>query len=252
MINIKLMSSNLNGINAAFLRGFGEVIKKTQPNLVCIQEVKANEARLRDNVRNMPGYESKFYTPEKGKKSGVAIYSKIHPKLELWGLGLEEGMEGRTIQMDFDKFTLINTYAPSGRNKKDLKHKHKYLKNIFNYVTNLYNENRKVILCGDFNVAYSELEVFNPNYYGPGFLNEEKILFKKFLKKGFIDTYRFFHPKTRYYTWRSSRLREYNLEGGFKLDYIFVSENLKDSLNNAYIKDYGLSDHDQLFLELTI
>ncbi len=252
MEKLKIMSGNIDGINGAFLRGFPEIINKTQPDIICVQEVKIPEKKIKDKVRNLPGYKSNFYTPLRGKKSGVGLYSKIHPKMQLWGLGLEEGMEGRTILAEFPKFTLINSYAPSGRKHEDLKHKYQYIENLFQYAQKLHQEGKNIILCGDFNVAYSQKEAYNPEYYGPGYLNEEKILFKKFLKSGFIDTYRIFHPKTKHFTWRSRRLREYNLEGGFKLDYIFTNKELEDNLTDAYIRDYELSDHDQLFLELEI
>ena len=252
MKNYKIMSCNLNGINAAFLRGFEKVVKEVNPDIICVQEVKTPEHKSKDKVRNILGYKSKFYTRERGRSSGVAIYTKIKPELVLWGLGIEDGKEGRLLRLDYDDFVLINAYAPNGHSEEIIKHKIDFIYNTFHYVVSLRQQGHNVILCGDFNVAHTEQDLYNPNYTGPGYLPEERKLFDELIDSGFIDTYRVFHQEDREYTWRSSRLREYEIQGGFKFDYIFVNKKLQKNLKNAYMLNYELSDHDQLILELEI
>jgi exodeoxyribonuclease-3 len=253
MKNYKIMSCNVNGINAAFLRGFQEIIKETNPDIICVQEVKTSEKKLKDKVRNIAGYKSKFYTRDRGRSSGVAVYTKIKSELVLWGLGIEDGKEGRLIRLDFPDFILINAYVPSGHDEEILKHKHRFLKELFDYCIALQQQGHNVILAADLNVAHTIKDLYNPNYKGPGYLPIERELLNKFLDSGFIDTYRIFHPDEEGpYTWRSSRLRDYKIKGGFKFDYIFCNKSMQKNLKDAYILNFEISDHDQLFLEIEI
>ncbi|MBX7077256.1 MAG: exodeoxyribonuclease III [Methanobacteriaceae archaeon] len=251
--NLKIMSCNLNGIKSAKKKGFLDVISDSDPDIICIQETKSHAENLPDDLMQIPGYMSKFYSNSKKGISGVAIYSKLVPNDYEYGLTIEEGIEGRLIRFDFDNFTLINVYTPSGGKKINLAHKHDFLRKLFLYVEMLHDEGKNVIMCGDFNIAHTEKDLYFKNFKKAGFLPVEREMITEFLKSGFKDAFRELHPNDEEFTWYSWRSRNHpELGGGMRLDYFFVSEEIMEAVEKCEIYDYNLSDHNQLFLTIKL
>ena len=250
MSKLKLMSCNLNSLRAAYKKGLGNVIERVSPDIFAIQETKVHEENLNEEIRNIGEYTSYFHSQENTNFAGVAIYTKLNPINVEMGLGIETGIEGRLIRMDFENFTLINTYCPSGWTKERLIHKHEYINSLIDYVTNLKEEGNNIIMCGDFNIAHEECDTSNPSYNGAGFLKKEREMIGRLIDNGFTDTFRLFNDESGHYTWKSYKARKANENKGYRFDYFFVNDEIKDKVTDSYIIDENISDHCQIILEL--
>lgn len=252
---MKLISWNVNGIRAVAKKGFLDWVKKESPDVLCIQETKAWEEQLDDSLKNIVGYHSFFNQAEKKGYSGVAIYSKQKPINIQKGLGIPEfDNEGRTLIAEFKEFTLFNIYFPNGKqNAERLKYKLDFYEAFQKTAENLLKQSKKIVICGDVNTAHKEIDLARPkeNSNVSGFLPEEREWIDRFLSAGFIDTLRIFNQNPEVYTWWDmvTRARERNV--GWRIDYFFISENLKKNITNAFtMPDIMGSDHCPVGIEL--
>ncbi len=260
---MKLISWNVNGLRAVVKKGNFDALFELDADAICLQETKAHPEQLPPEVRTPAGYFSHF-DHSKGRKgySGVAIYVKSKYEKDIqkveYGLGVEKyDQEGRFIAIFFPQFVLINCYFPNGgRGPERLAFKLEYYVEFMKYIENLRKAGRKVIFCGDVNTAHTEIDLSHPkeNLKTSGFLPIEREWLDKLVKTGYVDTYRFLYPeKKEVYTWWDMKTyaRERNI--GWRIDYFFVSPDLKEKVKKAEILDqfFG-SDHCPILLELDL
>jgi exodeoxyribonuclease-3 len=250
---MKIVSWNINGIRAALKKdNLKDFILSEKPDIIAFQEIKAEE---KDVIlsEHFEGYSSIWNSALKKGYSGTLILTKIAPNDFSIGIDKNE-KEGRVILCKFNEFILLNIYFPNGkRSIERLQYKIKFYKDFIKFVNKLKTENANIIVLGDFNTAHQRIDLARPdaNKKVSGFLDEERKLLDKLTESGFIDTYRFKHRDKIQYTWwdQISRARERNV--GWRIDYIFISKEMKDKLKYATIHDniYG-ADHCPVSIEL--
>ena len=257
--SFSLYSWNVNGIRAAQKKGFLNWVRKQEPDILCLQEIKAQESDLTQDLKEIAGYESIWEAGPRKGYGGVAIYTKIKPQQIIKNLGeaiLDE--EGRVLTVNFDQFTLFNIYFPyDKRSPERLAYKMEFYRRFLNYVKSLKIRNSKleIIVCGDVNTAHQEIDLARPaeNAQISGFLPEERVWIDELLAAGFVDSFRYLHPKEIAYSWWSQRTRARERNVGWRIDYFFVSENLQASLLDAQIhSEIAGSDHCPVSVELQL
>jgi len=252
---MKLISYNVNGIRAAINRGFLDWLSKESPDVLGLQEIKALESDVDLRVFQDLGYQVYWYPAVKKGYSGVAILTKVAPKTVLYGMGISAyDNEGRLIRADFDSFSFISAYFPSGTTG-DIRQDFKYafLDDVYGYIQDLKRENSGLILSGDYNICHKAIDIHNPvsNKNTSGFLPDERAWMDKFVDLGFIDSFRAFNTNSGQYSWWSYRAgsREKNL--GWRIDYQMASKEIQNKLKSAVIlQDVVHSDHCPIVLEL--
>lgn len=252
---MKLVSWNVNGIRAAGRGSFINWFEEESADVVCVQETKAHPDQLTEELKHPGLYNSYWHPAEKAGYSGVGIYSKIEPLRIQTGLGIPEiDCEGRVLIAEYSNFVLINAYFPnSQRALTRVAYKLFFCEKILDYCNHLRASGKNPILCGDFNIAHKAIDLKNPkaNEKNAGFLPEERAWMDHYLKQGYIDCFRHFHPEPEQYTWWSYRpgVREKNV--GWRIDYFAVNSEFQDRLKNAdhqpHVKG---SDHCPVRLEL--
>jgi exodeoxyribonuclease-3 len=252
---LRLISWNVNGIRAIQKKGFLDWFKKENPDILCIQETKAHPDQLDEELKNVPGYESYFSSAEKKGYSGVVTYTKLKPKNVSNGIGIKRfDSEGRFIITEFDEFTLFNIYFPNGKASEErLQYKMDFYDAFLKHCKKLLKEGKKIIVCGDVNTAHKEIDLARPkeNSEISGFLPQEREWIDKFLAAGFLDTFRIFSQEPEQYTWWDmvTRARERNV--GWRIDYFYISENLREKIISAKIhQDVTGSDHCPISIEV--
>ncbi len=252
---MKIISFNVNGIRSAINKGFFEWLEKNRPDVLCVQEIKADTSQMELNRFEEVGYHYAINPAEKKGYSGVATFSLSKPDFVEIGIGNTEfDKEGRLIRTDFGELSIINSYFPSGTMgdvRQDVKMR--YLDEIFDYLQKLKKQRPNIILSGDFNICHEEIDISNPqNKKGvSGFLPEERAWITKLLNSGFIDTYRFLNPGVVGYSWWSYRAGARAKNLGWRIDYHMVSLPLKENIKTAFIQaDVYMSDHCPIFLEI--
>lgn len=257
-MTVKLLSWNVNGIRAISKKDeFWDWLMYTDADIINFQEVRATENDIPKKIYTIDGYKSYFNEAEKKGYSGVATYSKIEPTSVTKKLGIESiDKEGRILKIEYPQFTLFNIYFPnSGTNAKRLDYKIEFCNTLLDEVTKLKSENTNVVITGDYNIAHKDIDVYNPkNCEGKsGFLPEEKAWLDKLEKEGFIDTFRLFNKEENNFTWWSYRTRARERNAGWRLDYFYVNEEIKDKIKKAEILSevYG-SDHCPVTVEIDL
>lgn len=253
--NYKLISWNVNGLRAAFKKGFLDLMLQQKFDIVCIQETKVSPDKLPRELKNLPGYYNYFVAAERNGYSGVGIFSKRKPLNVETGMGIEKfDREGRFLRIDYEDFVLMNIYFPNGiASQERLNYKMDFYAFFLDYANALKVEGKKLVICGDVNTAHKEIDLSRPkeNENISGFLPEERAWMDKFLAAGYIDTFRIFNSQAGNYSWWSMRNRARERNVGWRLDYFFVSENLQDNVKAAPIyKEITGSDHCPVGLEL--
>lgn len=246
---LKLVSWNVNGIRAAQRKGFLDWLQTAQPDILGIQETKAQPEQLDDDLRQPEGYHSYWASAEKKGYSGVALYSRIEPKSVQVGLGIPEyDNEGRTLVAEYDDFVFITAYFPNGQaDLARLPYKMQYKADFLSYCNDLRKQGKGVIFCGDVNTSHMPIDLARPkaNEKNTGFLPEERVWIDQLITEGYIDTFRHLNPELEgAYSWWSMRsaARERNI--GWRLDYFFISPDLLDRVESAEIyADVLGSDH---------
>lgn len=253
----KIITYNVNGIRAALNKDFAGWLKQQNADVICLQEIKANEDQLDVSIFTDMGYSCYWYSAQKKGYSGVAILSKQKPKHVAYGCENElYDSEGRFIRLDFNDHSIISVYHPSGTTGDERQaFKMAWLEYFQHHITKLRNEIPNLIVCGDYNICNKEIDIHNPksNKDSSGFLPEEREWFDGFLAAGFIDSFRHVCKEPHHYTWWSYRAnaREKNL--GWRIDYNIVSKQLEGKIKNAYIlADAKHSDHCPCVLEIDL
>lgn len=256
MNTIKLYSWNVNGIRAAAKKGFLDWVKSVNADMICLQETKASPEQLSESLIRIDGYHSYFSSSvvKKGY-SGVVTYSRHAPNETANGMGHPEyDNEGRILATEFVDFTLFNVYFPNGKASKDrLQYKLGFYEAFLEHVSNLTKNGKKVIICGDVNTAHREIDLARPkeNVKVSGFLPEERDWMDRFTAAGFVDTFRVYDQQPGNYTWWDMMTRARDRNVGWRIDYFFVSESLRDRVRSAAIHpDVFGSDHCPISLEI--
>lgn len=252
---MKLLSFNVNGIRAIEKKGFFEWMHKESPDILCIQETKAHPEQLEDKILKQEGYKAYWSSAEKKGYSGVAIFTKLAPKSVVERLGIKEfDSEGRTLIADYGDFVLYNIYFPNGgQGNKRVPFKMRFYDAFLKHAEKLRKSGRKLIVTGDVNTAHTEIDLARPkeNEKNTGFLPEEREWVTKFIKCGYIDTFRHFVKEGGHYTWWDYFTKARQRDVGWRIDYFFITENLLPRLKKAYIlKNVMGSDHCPIGIEL--
>jgi exodeoxyribonuclease-3 len=249
MSALKLISWNINGIRAALKKGFLEWFEAASPDILGLQEIKAKRTQLPLPVAKLENYYSYWNSAEKKGYSGVAVFSKLKPKAITRKLGEERfDAEGRILGLKFPDFILYNVYFPNGqRNQERLAYKMAFYEKFLEKMDSLLAKNNKIIVCGDFNTAHKEIDLARPkqNQKRSGFLPEEREWIDKLISHGFIDIFREYHPEeAEHYTYWDQRTRARERNVGWRVDYFFVSENIRSQVQKANILNTVMgSDH---------
>jgi exodeoxyribonuclease-3 len=252
---MKIISYNVNGIRAAISKGFIEWLQHANPDVICLQEIKATQDQVPYNDIEMAGYPYQYYFPATKKGySGVAILSKIKPNTIVFGTGIEHmDFEGRNLRVDFDDLSVMSLYLPSGTNIDRLSHKFMFMDDFQNYINELKKEIPNLVICGDYNICHKAIDIHDPirNATVSGFLPQERDWIDQFMKNGFVDSFRFFNDQPDNYSWWSYRAGARGNNKGWRIDYCLVSETLKEKLKRAYIlPEAKHSDHCPVVVEI--
>jgi len=256
MSHLKLFSWNVNGIRAAHSKGtIVEFFNSHKPTILCIQETKAQSEQIPEDIKTLDGYHTFFTAAEKKGYSGVGIFSKIEPLKVTNGLGIDKfDSEGRTIIAEYNDFVLFNIYYPNGKASSErFKYKLEFYDAFLEKVEKIKAKKKNIVICGDVNTAHKEIDLARPkeNEKVSGFLPEERAWMDKFIEQGYLDTLRLFNQGKGQYSWwdLKSRARERNV--GWRIDYFFVSESLKENVKSAGVYQNVLgSDHCPVGIEL--
>ena len=251
---MKIISYNVNGIRAALNKGFIDWLVAADPDVICLQEIKAMEEQLDLSLFTEAGYIYNYwFSAQKKGYSGVALLCKIKPNHVEYGTGIESmDFEGRNIRADFDGLSVMSLYLPSGTNDARLDHKLEYMDMFQNYITKLRKDLPNIVICGDYNICHEEIDIHNPKMKGvSGFLPVERKWIGSFINSGFIDAFRFLHPEKQAYSWWSYRANSRANNKGWRLDYTMVSNPLKEKIKRSVILQEAVhSDHCPVLVEI--
>ncbi|MCE3229776.1 MAG: xth [Bacteroidetes bacterium] len=253
---MKIISYNVNGIRAAMGKGLMQWISSTNPDVLCLQEIKASPEQVGVFELEEMGYKHYWYPAQKKGYSGVAIFSKTEPLKVEYGCGIKAyDDEGRVLRADFGNCSVMSVYHPSGSSGEDRQaFKMKWLSDFQEYINDLKRSKDKLILSGDFNICHKAIDIHNPvsNAKTSGFLPEEREWMEQFIQSGFIDSFRHFNKDPHHYSWWSYRAGSRAKNLGWRIDYNMVSNVLENSLASASILPDALhSDHCPVVLELS-
>ena len=257
MKKISILSWNVNGIRAAAGKGFLEWFTARRPDILCVQETKASLEQLPPELKEIEGYRVYFSSPERKGYSGVGLYSRLEPKSVKSGFGIPRfDQEGRMLIGDYGEFVLFNVYFPNGKASKErLRYKLDFYDAFLDYADALKAKGRKIIICGDFNTAHKEIDLARPkeNSKVSGFLPEERAWMDKLVEHGYVDTFRMFNREGGHYSWWDLKTRARERDIGWRIDYFFVSEDLRPRVKAAYILSEVMgSDHCPVGIDLEI
>lgn len=247
----------MNGIRAVARKGFMDWFDSAKPDVLCLQEIKAQVDQLPKKLKHVPDYHSYFNPAERKGYSGVATYSSFEANKIATGMGIDKfDHEGRFLRTDFDDFILLNVYWPNGGMGEDrLKFKLDFYDAFLDYTNNLRDKGNNLVICGDLNTAHKPIDIARPkeNEKVSGFMPIEREWIDKFLANGYVDTFRMFNDQPKQYTWWSYRTKARDRNVGWRLDYFFVNEEFKDNVVDSYImSDVMGSDHCPIGLKIEV
>lgn len=251
---MKLISWNVNGLRAAVGKGFLDYFRAADADIFSLQETKLQAGQIELETE---GYHQYWNYAEKKGYSGVAVFTKREPLAVTYGIGIEEhDHEGRVITLEFDTFYHVTVYTPNSQQENARLAYRMEWEDAFRAYLQGLDAKKPVILCGDLNVAHTEIDLKNPstNRRSAGFTDEERGQFSALLAAGFVDTFRHFYPDaTGMYSWWSYRFRAREKNAGWRIDYYVVSERLRDKLRAATIESTVMgSDHCPVTLEIDL
>lgn len=252
---MKIISYNVNGVRAALNKDLLSWLKAANPDVLLLQEIKAQKDQLDLALFEAAGYPYHYwYSAQKKGYSGVAVLSKIKPNHVEYGTGIESmDFEGRNLRVDFDTVSVMSLYLPSGTNDDRLGFKLNYMDEFQDYINTLKKTIPNLIIGGDFNICHEAIDIHNPVGLKntSGFLPVERQWIDLFIKSGFIDSFRHFNKEPHQYSWWSYRANARNNNKGWRIDYLMASEPLKDRLKRAFIlPEAKHSDHCPIGLEI--
>jgi exodeoxyribonuclease-3 len=252
---MKIISYNVNGIRAAISKGFIEWLKQADPDIICLQEIKAMEDQIPLQDFENAGYPYHYWFPAQKKGySGVAVLSKVKPDKVVFGTGIDYmDFEGRNLRLDFDGFSVMSLYLPSGTNIARLDHKFKFMDEFHEYITELKKEVPNLIIGGDYNICHQAIDIHDPvrNANVSGFLPNERKWLSEVIDSGFIDSFRHFNKDPHQYSWWSYRAGARGNNKGWRLDYLLVSKPMENRLKRAVIlSEAKHSDHCPVMVEI--
>ena len=252
---MKIISYNVNGIRAAISKGFIDWLQHANPDVICLQEIKANEDQIPvEDIKNA-GYPFQYYfSATKKGYSGVAILCKTEPTNIVFGTGIEHmDFEGRNLRVDFDDLSVMSLYLPSGTNIERLDHKFMFMDDFHQYIDKLKSEIPNLVICGDYNICHEPIDIHDPirNKTVSGFLPEERSWLDMFMKSGFVDSFRHFNKDPHHYSWWSYRAGARANNKGWRIDYILVAKAIENRLKRATIlPEAKHSDHCPVLAEI--
>jgi exodeoxyribonuclease III len=252
---MKIISYNVNGIRSAMSKGLLDWVAAANPDILCLQETKAHQEQVDMSPFHELGYDDFWHSAEKKGYSGVCTLHKKQPDLVVYGCGIDEyDREGRILRTDIGQVTLLNCYFPSGTTG-DVRQsvKMRFLEDFMLFADELKKVRPNLVVLGDYNIAHQEIDIHDPkgNKNSSGFLPEEREWMTRWLKAGFVDTFRFCHPDMQEYSWWSFRAGARGNNKGWRIDYIAVSESLCSHIQNAgHHTEAVHSDHCPVMLQL--
>ena len=254
---MKVLSWNVNGIRAVDRKGFFQWFAKEKPDIICLQEIKAQKEQLPSHLRNTPNYHLYINSAEKKGYSGVATYTKIKPLDVKMGFGIEKfDREGRILITEYSRFILFNIYFPNGKkNQERLDYKLDFYDTFLAYADNLKAKGKNIVVCGDFNTAHKEIDLARPkeNEKISGFLPIERAWIDTFIDHGYIDTFREFNKQSGQYSWWDMKTRARERNVGWRIDYFFVNKEFMKYVKNAFIlQKVSGSDHCPIGIEIEV
>jgi len=252
---MRVLSWNVNGIRSVFKNKFIDFIKERAPDILCIQEIKAEDKQIPGELIELEGYKAYINSSDRKGYSGTMVFSKKEPNRVEYGIGFERfDKEGRVIVLEYEDFILINLYLPhGGRDKSNLEYKLKSYDALICYLKKSMQNNVKVLLIGDFNIAREDIDLARPknNKNNIMFTGEERAKIQEIIDLGFVDCFRKIHPNEKRYSWwpYMAKLRERNV--GWRIDYVFASENMFKGVKDSLILNevFG-SDHCPIGVEI--
>ena len=252
---MKIISYNVNGIRAAMKKGFAEWLLKADPDIICLQEIKALEEQVDIEAIENAGYPYHYwFSAQKKGYSGVAIFCKEKPNHIEYGTGIESmDFEGRNLRIDYNEVSIMSLYLPSGTNSARLEFKLNFMAEFQKYVNELKKDIPNLVICGDYNICHEAIDIHNPvaNKNSSGFLPIEREWIGNFINSGFIDSFRYLNKESHHYTWWSYRANSRANNKGWRIDYHMVSKPLQENIKRAVIlPDAKHSDHCPLMVEL--
>lgn len=238
-------------------KGFSDWFSSAKPDILCLQEIKAQVEQFPRKLKHIEGYHSYFNPAERKGYSGVVTYSTFKANEFHTRMGVDKfDHEGRFLRLDFDDFILLNLYWPNGGMGVDrLQYKLDFYDAFLDYTNNLRDEGNNLVICGDLNTAHKPIDIARPkeNEKISGFMPIEREWIDKFLANGYVDTFRMFNQESEQYTWWSYRTRARDRNVGWRLDYFFVNDEFKDNVMDSYIlSDVMGSDHCPIGLKIKI
>lgn len=242
---MKLISWNVNGIRAVLRKNFMEYFLNEQPDVLCIQETKAQKDQVKIELPSP--FEQYWNGAERKGYAGTAVFTKVKPLNVSFGMNMpKHDKEGRVITLEFLQYYLVNAYTPnSGEGLRRLDYRQVWDKDFLKYVKKLERK-KPVIFCGDLNVAHKEIDLARPddNHFNAGFTDEERAGFDRIIESNFLDTFREVNKEPHHYTWWSYRMRAREKNIGWRIDYFCLSKSLRSKMKDAFIQSKVMgSDH---------
>jgi exodeoxyribonuclease-3 len=249
-----IITYNVNGIRAAIKKDLPQWLSASSADVLCLQEIKAKPEQFDEAIFNELGYTCFINSAEKPGYSGVAILSKINPKHVEYGCGIEKiDFEGRVIRADFEDYSVMSVYFPSGSNPLRQAFKMEFLVLFHDYITKLKKIIPNLIISGDYNICHTEIDIHNPkvNKNSSGFLPEEREWVNQFISSGFVDSFRYLNSDSHHYSWWSYRANSRAKNLGWRIDYNMISNTLLPKLMRSKILPAAMhSDHCPVLVEL--
>lgn len=254
---MRIISWNVNGVRAAAKKGLVEWYESEKPDVLCLQETKATEEQAPKELKSRKGLDSVWASAEKKGYSGVATISRTTPESSRCGFGIPHfDREGRVVETVFPELTLLNVYFPNGgQGPERVAYKLEFYAALLGYCQGLRDRGHRLVVCGDWNTAHQPIDLARPkqNQKTSGFMPEERVWIDHWIEAGFIDTFREFETAGEHYTWWTYRMNARAKNVGWRIDYHFISEDLRPALVGARIlKDVHGSDHCPVELELDL
>ncbi len=254
---MKIITYNVNGVRAALKKGLADWIQKEDPDIICLQEIKVDEANAPKEIFHQLGYHQVWHSAQKKGYSGVATFSKQKPTDFGFGMNTDKfDFEGRVLRTEINGVHIYNCYFPSGSSGEE-RHQFKmeFLKDFQPWIENELKIRKKLIVVGDYNIVHQGMDIHNPKRKDnpSGYRPEERAWLDHWFKNHFTDAFRLMNPEKIEFSWWTYRLNTRAKNKGWRIDYISVSDNLKTNISSSgHLSDAFHSDHCPVFTNLKL